>query len=623
MKSTNKTIKKAIAIILSTIIAFYASPKTIYAEAYEKQYCSATIEDNFTDNEIIIVTMPSSNYYDYNNSSFSEVGCIEIKELTSKIEPNTLSRIIKLTIAEKSKQAVLNAIQILEKRPDIYSAEPNYIGSFEASASDTYYETDQWNLGKISLSQAWDIELPSSTTTVKVGVIDSGIQGDHPDLEDNININLSKSFLSFYADPLVDLVGHGTAVAGIIGAATNNDTGIAGIAPNVELVSLRVTYNSSTYNFDNVLDAIAYASNSNTFIPILNMSSGTLIEQLSSSNIAYMRIALNNYDGLFVCSAGNSGLNTNIYHHYPSDDNYLTNVISVGASTNSDQRYEFSNYGITKVDLFAPGYDIFTTYPENLHISGYMYLSGTSLSTPHVTGVAAYMLSVNSNLSSQEIKDIIVRNVDEISYLYDQCVSGGRLNAYKCVYASLKRGGNDPVQYTAYSTTAHTITYNDCGECIDCADINNRENCSGCEACGSSCWVSFTELHNFQDSIVEDADHTIYCTDCNYSITASHTLYVSDIDDDAESVTIGCLGCSLSYVCKGYQYSNLNSTTHILYCNTDCAYRIIEEHFYEFTAHSSTYHTETCQHCSETHLKEHHFAQTANGRQCVLCGYTY
>ena len=145
-----------------------------------------------------------------------------------------------------------------------------------------------------------------------------------------------------------------------------------------------------------------------------------------------LQASIANYPGLFVCAAGNSNKDSDTLNDNPTNID-LPNLISVANSTSSDEKSKYSNYGKSTVDLFAPGTDIYSTY-----INSNMYLSkgGTSMATPHVTGVAALMLSVNRELTAPEIKTLILNNVDKVSALTSKCVSGGRLNAYKAVRAA-------------------------------------------------------------------------------------------------------------------------------------------------------------------------------------------
>ena len=243
------------------------------------------------------------------------------------------------------------------------------------------------------------------------------------------NTSLSYNFTSD-GGGITDTFGHGTEVAGVIGAIGNNSIGIAGVNWNVTLVSLRVFwYDPSQGQWVSpmgwVNDAINYAENNH--IKILNYSGG-LYSDYSSG--AY---TINNYKGVFVCAAGNDGLDTDPGNnpHYPSSYT-LPNLISVGASDQYDSKSTYSNYGLTSIDLFAPGDNIYTTV---LYSPYYDYLNGTSFSAPMVTGVAALMKSINPSLTGIQIRNFILNNVDKYTDFTGKCVTGGRLNAFKAVNA--------------------------------------------------------------------------------------------------------------------------------------------------------------------------------------------
>ena len=147
-------------------------------------------------------------------------------------------RTLRIKINSSTKTEILNAIKILENRNDIYAVSPNYFLNLTKTVNDPNI-TSQWSINNIGLLNAWDITTGSSE--VSVGVIDTGIDGTHVDLNNRVNRTLSKDFGGdSIIDPLVDIYGHGTHVAGIIGAAGNNGIGISGVCWNVSLISLKV-----------------------------------------------------------------------------------------------------------------------------------------------------------------------------------------------------------------------------------------------------------------------------------------------------------------------------------------------------------------------------------------------
>ena len=332
-----------------------------------------------------------------------------------------------------SKQAVLDICELLMKRDDVELAEPSYYGEYFAVPNDALYST-QWALSKISMPNAWNMTTGSSA--VKVGIIDSGITTDHPDLKNRINTSLSKNFDGVSTD-ISDAAGHGTKVAGIIGAQGNNTAGICGVNWNVSLVVLKISQNP-TLDANIIAEAIVYAKSKG--IKLLNMSFGVA----PNSNLA---TAINQYNGLIVCAAGNSGKNLDgpvtIYPaQYTSDK-----IIVVGASKQNDQRLGSSNYGKQTVDLFAPGSSIMTTDSSG----NYSQYSGSSFAAPFVTGVAALILALHPNATAAQIKEAILDSVDSVPALNELCLTGGRLNAYKALTHHSVHNCN----YTAINDLTH------------------------------------------------------------------------------------------------------------------------------------------------------------------------
>ncbi len=448
----------SLALFAIVIISF--NKTNVKANSYDnKIICNATINDNFDTSTIQIVLNEeaSRNNKEYSISDFAEINCTELVDVTKDVKNNfengndvlvnmdKFRRTLRIKINSSTKTEILNAIKILENRNDIYAVSPNYFLNLTKTVNDPNI-TSQWSINNIGLLNAWDITTGSSE--VSVGVIDTGIDGTHVDLNNRVNRTLSKDFGGdSIIDPLVDIYGHGTHVAGIIGAAGNNGIGISGVCWNVSLISLKVI-NDETGEITNasLSDAICYAINQN--IPILNMSLGNYYDDVGLST------ALQMYGGVVVAAAGNEERNTDVYYHYPSSYNY-DNIISVGASTSTNnimtnsQGFGGSNYGKNTVDLFAPGHIIYSTIPGN----AYTYYSGTSMAAPHVAGVAALLLSKYPNLPTWVIKKIIMNGVDKCSdssgnpIFTNLCVSEGRLNAYNSLngYMNVAKGSTSNV----------------------------------------------------------------------------------------------------------------------------------------------------------------------------------
>lgn len=473
--------KRFLLIIVVFLVFTFSNFISVRATTVEeKVYSTATIDDEFSAERVIVILNENASqvFKEYRTSDFSEIKCKGIKVLNStirekskkqlqgKIIPNESKNktILSVDLKEKSKQNVLNTIEKLKDRDDIYYVGPDYkIQALSTIPDDYYYNISsylseyQWAINNISLPNAWDLTTGSSE--VIVGVLDSGIDGTHPDLDDNINTTLCRDFTSgseVVVNNPIDLYGHGTKVAGVIGAETNNEIGIAGVCWNIQLASLKVLDDNGVGYGSNVALAIDFAEKNN--IPIINMSIGWY-----GSNPKYSTLVetmIEDYSGLVVCAAGNDGYNNDNYNHYPSNlTRTFNNVISVGASNRDDERWisyeNASNYGFDTVDLFAPGFAITSTSLLTSSNIRYDTDNGTSMATPFVTGVAALILSLHPNLTSAQIKNIILTSVDIIPSLADYCVTGGRLNAEKAVKNALLH------TYT-YSYTSTNMEYHTC-----------------------------------------------------------------------------------------------------------------------------------------------------------------
>ena len=309
---------------------------------------------------------------------------------------------------------------------------------------------EQWYLYTINVADAW--AKTRGSADIIVGVIDTGIDYHHPDLQGSLWINETELYgldgvdddnngfiddiygWDFtdaprfpdggdYKDPDNDPMdeygsGHGTQIAGIIAAQSNNRIGISGIAPQVKVMNIRAGTASGYLEEDDVANAILYALDNGA--RIVNMSFGDVALSRFLKDVIYYAYE----KGLImVTSAGNSG---DDQLHYPAG---LAETISVGASTSADNRAGFSSYGST-LDLIAPGQDIVSTA-----IGGkYNTVSGTSFSAPMVSAVAALLLSLNPGYDSERIRHILKTSANDLLFPgWDQFSGAGRLSASRAV----------------------------------------------------------------------------------------------------------------------------------------------------------------------------------------------
>ncbi|MEO0510023.1 MAG: S8 family serine peptidase [Verrucomicrobiota bacterium] len=313
---------------------------------------------------------------------------------------------------------------------------------------DPDYANLQWSLentgqtagtvdADIDAEEAWDIETGSSD--VIVAVIDTGVDLDHLDIRDNLFVTFDGSQFVFGRDFVdldnvpEDLDGHGTHVAGTIGARSNNALQVAGINWDVTILPVRVLDAFGLGTVSDVISGLNYAQANGA--KIVNMSlgvSGGGVNDISDPMYFALRNARDagSTGVLVVAAAGNDGINNDSSEAASFPASYdLANIISVAASDDNDLLADFSNFGATTVDLAAPGDEIHNLGLDNT--TG--LLSGTSMAAPHVTGVAALLAAQADEddlfFDFEDLKDAILNSVDKLDEFDGVTLTGGRLNA--------------------------------------------------------------------------------------------------------------------------------------------------------------------------------------------------
>ena len=273
----------------------------------------------------------------------------------------------------------------------------------------------QWHLPKIQAPGAWDITTGSAAV---VAVVDSGVDPNHPDLA--AKLVPGYNYLAGNTNT-ADVLGHGTWVAGTLGAIGNNGNGVAGVTWQNPIMPLVVLSGSNYAYYSDIASAITYAADHG--VRIVNVSiGGTTSSSTLQSAIDYAW----NKGTLVFAAAGN---NSSSDPMYPASCN---NAIAVSATDPNDNLAYFSSYGPT-IDVSAPGYSIYTTSNG----SGYEYVDGTSFASPVAAGVAALVLSANPSLSATNALNILEMNTDDLGTPgYDQQFGWGRVNAAKAVAAA-------------------------------------------------------------------------------------------------------------------------------------------------------------------------------------------
>lgn len=448
----------------------------------EKILTTVDINDNFKDDEIIVAltNAESKNLSEYSVADFSEIPVQSVENLTKstddtlKVQRETESMAVQsvnsesttdesnvyinedkyhqfylLKLSKPGKDNVIKCIKLLEQRDDIILAMPNYIdviepmeesiATMDETIASTYATTEkpndytgktgQWGIDRIDLPEAWNII--TGSTTLVVGVMDSGIYSSHEDLSANIAASsYHKNCTGDGTSALSDQGGHGTQVAGVIAAVENNGKGTVGACWNIKLASLKVfSYDSDTQKYTTsssaFISAITHATTKG--ISILNYSAG------GGGNSTEVLNALLDYNGLFICASGNESSEVTATNHYPASyntDNMI--VVAKGSDSTNDALASDSNYSSTYVDLSAPGVNILTT--DNDSVNDYIITEGSSIAAPYVTGVAALLKSKYPAMSTSAIKYYITeKGVDKITALSGKVATGGRLNAYKAL----------------------------------------------------------------------------------------------------------------------------------------------------------------------------------------------
>lgn len=387
----------------------------------EEYYMDTYFNNNDFETGKVIIAL-NKQFNNVNLSSYSiehifngiDIEKIEYLYRSNKIDNNSnMGDIILIYLKNKEKMAVISAISKLSNIPYVVYAEPDYLYEPDIIPNDPDFEY-LWGMPNINAPLAWNYT--TGTKQVVVGVLDSGIDANHPDLRGNLWFNgpffNGWNFVNNNPHP-TDVTGHGTHVAGTIGAVGNNSIGITGICWNVQLASFKIGDNR--IELAAAINAIYFANMMN--IPILNNSWG------GRSYSPILKYAIEQYDGLFIASAGNSSSNNDLQPSFPASYN-SDNIISVAASTPENTLSSFSNYGIRSVDIAAPGTDILSTDLDG----EYSYKTGTSMATPHVAGAAALLKSYMPFLTTFQIKNIILLSSTKSPFLTDKLLTGGILN---------------------------------------------------------------------------------------------------------------------------------------------------------------------------------------------------
>lgn len=340
-------------------------------------------------------------------------------------------------------RTVAEAVTEYGRDDDVEYAEPDYVVRALVVPDDPSFSS-LWGLSAIAAPAAWDTTTGSNE--VVVAVVDTGIDYNHQDIRANMWVNLAElngtpgkdndgngvvgdiygyNAVRNSGNPLDDN-DHGTHVSGTIGAVGNNGIGVTGVNWNVKLMACKfLDANGSGYISD-AIECFQYVQGMKArgvnIIATNNSWGGGAYSQALYDAINAQR------DILFIAAAGNAGANNDTTVAYPADYD-LPNVVAVAATTSADGLAGFSNYGRRTVHVGAPGNSILSTVRNN----GYGYMSGTSMATPHVTGLAALLKANNSGLDWRGVRNLILSTGDQTSAMNGKSVTGRRINAFHAV----------------------------------------------------------------------------------------------------------------------------------------------------------------------------------------------
>jgi subtilisin family serine protease len=352
--------------------------------------------------------------------------------------------------------SVEEAVRLYRADPDVEYAEPNYSYRSQALPGDPRFG-ELWGLrntgqtggtpnADINVAGAWNVSTGSSS--VVVAVIDTGVDYNHPDLAANMWKNPWETagngidddgngyvddlygidVAGQDADPM-DEHGHGTHVAGTIGAVGANGLGVVGVNWNVRIMACRFLNAQGIGYTDNAITCLQYIK------AMRDKGVNIVASNNSWSGIDYSQAL---YDAikavpevLFIAAAGNSAANNDTTASYPANFD-LPNVISVAATDASDNLAYFSDYGKGSVHVGAPGVDILSTLPAQNNwglTGGYGQISGTSMAAPHVSGLAALLKAQDPSRDWRSIKNLILSGGDPVASLAGKTITGKRINA--------------------------------------------------------------------------------------------------------------------------------------------------------------------------------------------------
>lgn len=381
------------------------------------------------------------------------------------------------TISEKT---MSNGLLALQKISQFEIVEPNYIFHMTRTPNDPQL-AKTWglqNIGQtdskgrkglpgvdVGADKAWDITI--GNRDIVVAVIDTGIDFSSPDLKENAWVNDAELHGQVGVDDdgngyvddingydflnntgkIIDDHGHGTHIAGVIGARGDDGMGIAGINWNVRIMALKFLSANGGGDLASALKAIRYATRMKAQVTNNSWGGGDKSELLKQAIQEASDAGV-----LFVAASGNSGENADVLPEFPAAFN-LPNMISVAAINNRGQLSNFSNFGSNSVHIGAPGENIYSTLPN----SEYDSWSGTSMAAPFVTGAVALLWGNEPQLTMKEVKERLMKTATPLASLRKRTIAGGMVDLFAALNNSApKTDPNDPAKWKNESWSVAT-----------------------------------------------------------------------------------------------------------------------------------------------------------------------
>ena len=456
-------------LVLALIIGFTGSAA---GQTYEKYYQDGKIYFKFKDDVTVDIPVNPDRSVDLEHVPLLHElrGEYGITSMSRPYDLNNDPKLLRTFMLEFSQfEEIEKIMEELRTNPGLEYVEKVPLEYVDYVPNDSLYNlavgTANWNwhLDVINAEMAWDLNLGSSD--INVAIVDNAVWVDHPDLENKIVLSTNITSPSGNSNPPEGgdpgAWSHGTHCAGLVGAETNNEIGVASIGNNVSIIGVRASTSTSPNAITHGYSGIQWAANNGA--DVISMSWGgpgfSQTNQTIINNIWSMGIVL-------VASAGNDNTSQ---PHYPSGYNH---VISVASTDEDDLKSDFSNYG-SSIDVSAPGgYGntgpqglMSTTYEETSH-GYYNTYFGTSMSTPLTAGLIGLILSVNPDLTPDEVEEVLestCANIDTIpgNASWAGMLGAGRIDAYNAVL-------NTPFEPTAdfytpvpYITPGTTIPFYD------------------------------------------------------------------------------------------------------------------------------------------------------------------